>query len=172
MFISYGKPEPLPPLGRRILPWHLAGIFEGRDQDAWNALARYAANFEADATHPDPKDKAGWVRVKQVTDDRIEVRAGLHDQSLLDLGLRKEAQGLWKYKSHVYECKDGGVVVVSNFPPPAVENPAGRPSAVIGAVFTFYRAADGSLVALEEAFTGVGGGNMVFNKWWIWRRIE
>ena len=172
MFVSYGKPEPVPPLGRRILPWHLAGAFQNRDHDTWKALTHYAANIKADAADSDPTTEAGWVRVQELPDNLIEVRAGLHDQTLLSLVLRKEAQGLWKYRSHVYECKDGGLVVVNNFPPPAVENPAGRPSTVIGAVFTFYRTADGSLVALEEAYTGVSGGNMVFNKWWRWRRIE
>lgn len=172
MFISYGKPLPVPPLGRRLLPWHLAGAFQHRDNDDWDALARYAAAVGADAALSDPKTDAGWVRLQKLPDDRIEVQAGLHNQKMLDFQLRKEAQGVWNYKSHVYECSDGGLVIVGNFPPPLVENPGGRPSAGIGAFFTFYRTADGSLAALEEAFTGVGGGNMVFKKWWLWRQIE
>lgn len=172
MFVSYGKTEPVPPLGRRILPWHLAGAFQNGDHDAWNALTRYAANVEANATNSDSKGGAAWVRVQELPDNLIEVCAGLHDQTLLSFVLRKEAQGLWNYKSHVYKCKDGGLVVVGSFPPPTVENPGGKPSASIGAVFTFSRTVDGSLVGLEEAYTGVTGGNMIFNKWWIWRRIE
>jgi hypothetical protein len=172
MFVSYGKPVPVPPLGRRILPWHLAGAFQNIDKDAWNALARYAADVEANTTHSDQKSESDWVRVQMLPGNLIEVSAGLHNQTLLNFTVRKEAQGLWANKSHVYECKNGGLLVVSSFPPPTVENPAGRPSAIIHAVFTFYRTADGSLLALEEAYTGVGGGNMVFKKWWIWRRIE
>ena len=173
MFVSFGKPKPVPPLGRRLLPWHLAGVFQQRneDRDVWSGLTRYAAALEADAADSDRKDEAGWAQVRELPDSTVEVRAGLHDQTLLDLVLRKEAQGLWTYKSHIYECEHGGLAVIGGFPPPPVENPTGT-SIDVGAKFTFFRAADGSLVALEEAYTGVALGNMVFNKWWMWRRIE
>jgi hypothetical protein len=170
-FVTYGKPEPLRPLGRRILPWHLAGAFHHRDHNVWNALTRYAAILESDPTPSLPKDEAAWVHMKELPDGGIEVRAGFHDHSLLNLVLREESQGLWTYKSHVCECKDGGLVVIGSFPPPRVENPTADPLDV-GAKFTFFRATDGSLVGLEEAYTGVPQGNMVFNKWWRWRRIE
>jgi len=174
MFITFGKPEPIPPLGRRILTWHLAGAFKDKNKDyeMWNALTLYAAALEAEVTQSDQKDEAGWVEIQKLANSTIEVRTGLHDKTLLNFTLRKEAQGLWTYKSNVYNCKKGGLVIVNNFPPPPEENPNDILSAVIGAFFTFYRAVDGSLVALEEAFTGVDGGNMVFNKWWRWQRIE
>ena len=54
-FVTYGKPEPVPLLGRRILPWHLAGAFKGRDQEVWHALTQYAATIEAEANNSDPK---------------------------------------------------------------------------------------------------------------------
>ncbi len=170
MFISYGQPEPVPRLGRRVLPWHLAGAFPTQDVEVWGSLTRYAASLDAEATAVDPQ--TGWVRVLDLHDHRIELSAGLRDQTLLNLSLTQESQGLWTYKSHLYECKDGGLSVVAGFPPPSLENPTGAPTAAIGAWFTFYRATDGSLVALEEANTGVSGGNMVFNKWWRWQRIE
>ncbi|MBN2059816.1 MAG: hypothetical protein JW882_05300 [Deltaproteobacteria bacterium] len=172
MFITFGKPEPIPRLGRRILTWHLAGAFKDKDYEPWNALTLYAAALEAEVAQSDQKYEAGWVEIQNLTNSTIEVCAGLHDKPLLDFMLRKERQGLWTYKSHVYNCRQGGLVIVNNFPPPPEENPNNIPSAVIGAYFTFYRTVDGSLVALEEAFTGIEGGNMVFNKWWKWQRIE
>jgi len=78
---------------------------------------------------------------------------------------------LWNYKSHVYECEKDGIAVVSSFPPPPEEKPTQQKGA-IGAKFTFFRATDGSFIALEEAYTDVAQGNMVFSKWWRWRRIE
>lgn len=171
MFVTYGAPKPIPPIGRRVLPWHLAGEFDHKS-DVWATLSRYSALLKDYPSNSNRKDDAGWVQVQKLQSDLIEVRAGLHDQMLVLLKLRNEVQGWWTYRSHIYECEDGGLVVYGGFPPPPVENPAGRPSAVIGAVFTFYRTVDGSLVALEEAYTGVGRGNMLFNKWWIWRRIE
>jgi hypothetical protein len=169
-FVTYGKPQPVPLLGRRILPWHLAGAFNGRDQEEWNALTMYAATLEAAAYHSDPKDE-GWVEVQEAADRRIDIRVGLRGKTFLNFELRNESQGLWNYKSHVYECKEGGISVVGGFPPPPQENPTGQKGA-IGAKFTFFRATDGSLVALEEAYTGVAQGNMVFNKWWRWRPVE
>ncbi len=171
MFVTYGPPKPVPPLGRRILPWHLAGEFDHKGE-IWAALSRYNALLEDYPAKSNRKDDAGWVQVQKLQSGLIEVRAGLRDQTLLQLSLRNEAQGWWTYRTHIYECKDNGLMVYGGFPPPQVENPGNRPFAVIGAVFTFYRTADGSLAALEEAYTGVGGGNMVFNKWWIWQRLE
>ena len=170
-FVTFGKPMPVPPLGRRVLPWHLAGAFSGSDQEEWNALTTYAATLEAEALHSNPKDETGWVEVQEVAERAIEVRAGLHDRTLLKFVLRKEGQSLWTYKSHIYECEEGGIAVVGSFPPPPEENPTNQKGA-IGAKFTFFRGKDGSLIALEEAYTGVAQGNMVFNKWWRWRRIE
>ena len=161
MLITFGKPEPVPPLGRRILPWHLAGTFQAKDSRLWNALTHYAAVLG---------DDAGWVRVHELPEGPIEVRAGLRDQTLLDFLIGKEAQGLWAYKSLVYECEDGGLVIAGGFPPPPVENPTGSTHGV-GAKCTFFRGADGSLVMLEEQYSGVPQGNMLFSKWWRWRSL-
>ena len=170
-FITFGNPVPVPRLGRRVLPWHLAGAFDGRDQEDWNALNMYTDTLEAETRHSDPNGEAGWIEVQPVADIAIDVRAGLHDKTFLHFVVRNEAQSLWTYKSHVYECEKGGIAIVGSFPPPPEENPTGQKGA-IGAKFTFFRATDRSLVALEEAYTGVAQGNMVFNKWWRWQRIE
>jgi hypothetical protein len=171
LFVTYGKLLPVPPLGRRVLPWHLAGAFDSRDQKEWNALTTYADTLKAEAIHSNPKEMGGWVELQEVAESAIEVRAGLHDRTLLNFVLRKKGQGLWTTKSHVYDCKAGGQAVIGSFPPPPEENPTSQKGS-IGAKFTFFRATDGSLVALEEAYTGVAQGNMVFKKWWRWRRIE
>jgi hypothetical protein len=162
--VTYGEPEPLPPLGRRILTWHLAGAFGG---DVWNALERYDARL--DTAHPDAD--TGWVRVATMADGTVAIRAGRGDASLLELTLRKEAHGAGPYKSGVYQCEDGALVVTGAFPPPAVENPTGQRLAA-GAKFRFYRAADGSLIAIENKYADVNEGNLAFQKWWRWRRIE
>jgi len=170
-FVTYGKPEPLPALGRRLLPWQLAGAFRETDRELWSALNDYASILDANAVCPDANTKAGWVRVDEMPNSTVKVRAGYDGRVLVNLTLRKEAQGLWTYKSGIYECKEGGLVVFGSFPPPQEENPTNQ-NLDVGAKFTFFRAVDGSLVALEEAYTGVNQGNMVFKKWWRWRRIE
>lgn len=170
-FVTYGKPLSAPSLGRRVLPWTLAGVFHGKDQEDWNALTTYADRLEAENLHSGPNDEAGWVEIQEGKERTIEVRAGLDDRTLLKFTLRREDQGLWSYKSHVYECEDNGIAVVGNFPPPPAENPTDQ-NIAIGAKFTFFQAKDGSLVALEEAYSGVNQGNMAFNKWWRWRRIK
>lgn len=171
MFVSFGEPEPVPTLGRRVLAWHLAGAFQDRDVELWSALATNAPPQGSDPAAADEGETAGWVQIGGVAGEALEVRAGRNGDAFIEVALSKESQGLWTYKSHVYQCEEGGVAIVGSFPPPPVENPYGS-SAAIGAQFTFYRAVDGSLVALEEAHTGVGGGNMLFKKWWRWRRLE
>jgi hypothetical protein len=170
MFVPVGKPEPVPPLGRRILPWHLAGEFD-RKSDLWNTLGRYATTVEADVAYSDQKADTGWVRVQKLPDGLVEIRTGFRDQTLLNLALKKEVQSRWTYKSHIYTCKHGGLVVVGGFSPPPVENPTGATHGV-GARCTFFRAVDGSLVMPEKQYFGPPQGNMVFNKWWRWQPIE
>lgn len=163
-FVTYGKPELLSPLGRRILTWHLAGVFDG---EVWNALQRYAALL--DTAHPDMD--SGWVRVTRRPDGALGIQAGRDDKQVLDLTLRKESHGWGRYKSGVYDCKDGGLMVIGAFPPPPVENPTGQ-RLEAAAKFTFFRAADGSLVGLEEKYADVVEGNLAFKKWWRWRWID
>jgi len=170
-FVTFGEPVPLPPLGRRVLSWHLAGVFDRGDQEEWNALTMYATALEAAVRHAGSRREAGWVEVHEVADKIISVSAGLNGKTFLKLVLRNEAQGLWTNKSHVYQCEMGGIAIYGSFPPPPKENPTSQ-EVSIGAKFTFFRATDGSLVALEEAYTGVTQGNMVFKKWWRWRPIE
>jgi hypothetical protein len=174
-FLTYGKPLPVPPLGRRVLSWHLTGVLESRDLNEWNSLTAYADALEAEVLHSDSQDWTGWVELQEMAEGAIEVRAGLHDKTFLKFVLRKEGQSLWAFKSHVYECKEGGISVVNTFPAPPEEKPTGQ-NCVIAAKFTFFRATDGSLVALEEphAYTGPaqGSSNMLFKKWWRWQRIE
>lgn len=170
-FVTYGKPLPPPPLGRRTLTWHFAGSFSSRDQALWNALTRYANALNAEAAKSGPKGEAGWVEVRGPENGTVEVHAGIQHRTFLEFSIRKEAQSLWTYKMHIYQCENGGLVVIGSFPSPPEESPTGQ-SAVIGAKFTFFRAADKSLIALEEAYTGVLEGNMEFNKWWRWRPVD
>jgi hypothetical protein len=162
-FIPLGPPHPVPPLGLRLLPWHLAGQFD-EESATWLSLENYAALA-------DRVSDAGWVRVREQPDGSIAISAGLDDETLLRVALTRESQGIWTYKPQVYKCNDGGLVVYGAFPPPPVENPRGQPFAV-GAICTFYPAADGSLVMLEEAYTGVDQGTMSFSKWWRWLPVE
>jgi hypothetical protein len=172
MGVSYGKPMPVPPLGRRVLPWHVAGAFDSRDDDVWNSLATYASALDSEDRGAEKPGAIGWVEIRNAADGTLQVRAGLRDRTYVNVALSRKGQGLWTYKSHVYECAKGGIVIVGAFPPPPAENPYGMQTSGIGAEFTFYPASDGSLVALEEAYTGVTGGNMIFNKWWRWRRMD
>ena len=153
----------VPPLGLRLLPWHVAGEFDEKSE-TWLRLKDYAA--QSDHLKDD-----GWVQIRERPDGSIAVRAGLHDQTLLRVTLNKKPQGFWTYKRQRYQCKGSGLVVYGAFPPPPQENPSGAPYAV-GAKCTFYRAVDGSLVMLEEAYTGVPQGTMLFSKWWRWRLVE
>ena len=171
MFITYGDPEPVPALGRRVLAWHLAGAFEDADPEVWGPLAVDAPPLDSAPAGPEDGPARGWVEIRGPEGDTLAVRAGRDGTPFLEMELREESPGLWTYKSHVYQCEGGGVAIIGSFPPPPVENPHGA-SAAIGAQFTFYRAVDGSLVALEAAHTGVRDGNMVFKKWWRWRRLE
>ncbi len=163
MFIPVGPEEPAPPLGTRLLPWHLAGEFD-EGSETWSSLMAFAAQ-------PDLGNGAGWVRIRGEPDDALLVAAGLDDQTILQMALSRRRQGLLTYKPGRYKCEGGGVVIYGAFPPPPEENPTGAAYGV-GARCTFYRAVDGSLVMLEDAYTGVPQGTMLFKKWWRWRPVE
>lgn len=162
-FIPLGPPHPVPPLGLRLLPWHLAGQFD-EESATWLSLENYAALA-------DRVSDAGWVRVREQPDGSIAISAGLDDETLFRVSLTSGSRSIWTNKPQVYKCNDGGLAVYGAFPPPPVENPRGQPFAV-GAKSTFYPAADGSLVMLEEAYTGVDQGTMSFSKWWRWLPVE
>ena len=143
MFVKYGHAPAAPRLGRRILPWHLAGAFASSDPEAWSALTAFSAALGADAAPANTENQAGWVQVQQQQPDGvISVRAGLAEQTLVSVVLSKEAQGPWEYKSHTYDCKDHGLKVVGSFLAPAVENVGGG-TGHAGAAFTFFRTVDG-----------------------------
>jgi len=163
MFIPVGPDEPAPPLGTRLLPWHLAGEFD-EGSATWSSLMDYAAQ-------PDLGDGAGWVRIHEQPDGALLVVVGLDDETILQMTLSRRRQGLLTYKPRRYKCGGGGVVIYGAFPPPPEENPTGATHGV-GARCTFYRATDGSLVMLEDAYTGVHQGTMLFEKWWRWRLVE
>ena len=167
--LPFGRPD-VPALGRRVLPWHLAGVF-GSDKEDWDALTAYETAVGAALLRTGLDDEAGWVEVRESTDGGITVQAGLHDQAMVSFALRKERQGLWDYKSHVYTCSNQGLAVAGIYPAPPVENPLGHEPST-NAEFTFYRASDGSLVGIESDSGGVAGGTTLFQKWWRWRRIN
>lgn len=167
------KPFPILPLGRRILPWQLAGIQlygdyyhqqHDNNQDLWNALERYSEDIEAETVQPGLNKKADWVRVLNLPDNRIEVNAGLHERTAVRFVLKKEFSIFTT--TNLYACKDGGVMIYSGFLRPAVETVEGHNTAYATAFFTFYRTVDGSLVAFEE------GTDWIFGKFWLWRRVE
>ena len=168
-------PPPRPPRGRRILPWVLSGTFQENSPEDWNALTHYAAPLEADSAESLPDDKTGWVQVSKLPDSIIEIRAGLHDQTFIKLEISQGGQPLFSNKSHLYHCNGGKLEVYGSFPPPSVENPFNSTSNVIS-LFTFFRAVDGSLVMIEERFTGPSrepvNSPFPIDEWWHWQRIE
>jgi hypothetical protein len=165
-----GFGDPVPPLlvGRRILPWHIAGAFAENDPDEWQKLSQYTSALEAESARSGAALAAGWVRIQELSDGRLHITAGIDDCPVLNLDLRKEAQAWAFAQSHRYICKDGGLVVTGSFPPPREENPRGSDRA--HAHFSFFRAEDGSLVMLEDVYAGSQA--VLFKKWWRWRQIR
>lgn len=168
--IPFGSQIPVPQLGRRILPWHLTGVMAEPDEPLRQGLERFSAAIGADA------DGAGWVRVQPGPGERLEVRCSVGDEVILAFELepdrdRSAWNQLWTLPKG-YSLQDGGLVVHSAFPLPAIErSPAaaaeGR-NASAGGAFRFQRAVDGSLVMLESLQSADGGQEIVFRKWWRW----
>ncbi len=153
---------PSPKLGRRVLPWMLAGVFRPNDP-AWGEMLRYQQSLTTESGK-----ESAWVRIRQDKDGRIEIRAGIGDVVKFVHELRHEEIGTRGYPSaYTYDWEDGGMLVISGFPEPHEENPNGG---IAHANCYFYRARDGSLVMAEEMFHG--RGTLKFKKWWRWRRMD
>lgn len=165
LFVPIGGVKPAAELGRRHLIWHLCGEFRG---DSWDELAEMAAAIEAENLRLGSTNSAGWVRVREEPAGSIKVSAGLGERALIRRELVPKRQPLWTYQPNRYQRRAGGVEVRGVFPSPAVENPMGIPNPTMGAICTFYRARDGSLIMLENPYAGVAGGNLEFQKWWRW----
>jgi hypothetical protein len=167
----FGSPPPAPPLGRRVLAWHLAGTGKGKEE--WAALIAYAGSVEADLFPSGRGEDPGWVRVQQQPGGLIEVQAGLREQASVQFAIREYSgwgEG-FAGAARAYQCREGGLTVWGGFEPPPAENPSGETGGAY-AKCTFSRAVDGSLVMLEEPYAGVPRGTMAFKKWWRWRPIE
>jgi hypothetical protein len=167
----FGSPTPAPPLGRRVLTWHLAGT--GKGEEEWAALVAYAGSLDADVFPSGRGEDPDWVRVQRLPGGLIEVQAGLREQTSVQFAIR-ESSGWWESftgAAQTYQCQEGGLTLWGGFQPPPVENPSGDTRGA-SAKCTFSKAADGSLVMLEEPYVGVPRGTMSFNKWWRWRQIE
>jgi hypothetical protein len=162
LFVPIGPPEPTPALGRRVLPWHLAG--EGdQASEVWKQLKEFAIQTSVDGN-------AGAVDVREGLDEVIEVRVLVNEQTFLQLDLHK-GQRHWTYAPQRYECKSGALIVHGAFLPPPEENPTGAPEGV-AATNRFYAGVDGSLLMLEVPVAGAVGHDVLFQKWWRWRRVD
>jgi hypothetical protein len=170
LLVTYGERKPIPELGRRLLPWHLAGAMP-RDSDLWSTLEHFSKVLTGEAENLSRNSDSGWVRVRPGSDDRIQVEAGLDGSTLLDFEIIRGRQGYWTLRGRTYDCRGGGLVIAGAFPPPPVENPTAHPEPA-AAWHTFHRAVDGSLVMLEDQYVGQPEGTLVFKKWWRWRPID
>ena len=175
MFVTFGPPRPVPALGRRILSWQLAGADGPADGDLWSGLERFAAAMRADPAHPDGQDEVGWVRVSAGAAGRFDIDCGIAEDTLLTFVLGPSPapslwEALWFLPAHGYTTVDGAMVIHGAFPASPVESRPG-PNRFAGGSFTFHRAVDGSLVMLESLHWAPAGGEVVFRKWWRWRRI-
>lgn len=173
--VPMGPPVPLPPLGRRVLAWHLAGSAGPADGDLWRGLERFAAALGADDDHPDGRDDLGWVRVERVEGDRYDVQCGVDGETLASFELAPSpSQGLFARLWTVppgYVVDAGALVVHSVFPAGLVERSPGA-HGLAGGSFTFWRSADGSLVMLESPHYAPPGGEVSLRKWWRWRPVQ
>lgn len=174
-FVPVGEPERNATFGRRILPWHLAGLQGSNMQEQWGAIKQFAGEVEPDAEHPEGREEGGWVKVAGQSDGEIRVECGVKGESrgrfvLAPAGKRPALAGLWS-NPRGYRIEDGGVKVVATFPVPEIERDGGVSALATGS-FTFYRAADGSLVMLENLFGAPSTNTLVFQKWWRWRPVQ
>jgi hypothetical protein len=165
LFVPIGGVKSEVALGRRHLIWHLCGEFCG---GSWEELAEVAAAIETENIRLGSTNSAGWVRVQEEPAGIIKVSAGLGERTLIHRELVPKPQPLWTYQPNRYQRRAGAVEVRGVFPSPPVENPMGIPNPSMGALCTFYRARDGSLIMLENPYGGVAGGNMESQKWWRW----
>jgi hypothetical protein len=160
MFVPIGPPEPTPALGRRLLPWHLAGEFD-ETSEIWKQLKQFSIQASVDGN-------AGAVDVRELPDGVIQVRVLVNQQPFLQFDLH-EGQRHWTYAPQRYECRSGALIVHGSFLPPQQENPIGAPGGV-AVVNSFYAGVDGSLLMLEVPVGGSVGQDGLFQKWWRWRK--
>lgn len=175
MFIPVGGPIATPTLGRRLLPHYFAGI--GHDQQLQQREVFYfLAELDPDEDHPDGHEDRGWVRLTRKPVDncyRVEFGVDGLPPHAFDFDPRKAPA--WHqdllHLTNANSMYDGalkyyGVLLVSH-----AESSNGR-LGTSGATFTVYKAADGSIVILESPYWAQAGGEVVFKKWWRWRRID
>lgn len=174
-FVPIGGRVPNPSLGRRTLAWHLAGLSGKDDGELWKGLERFSAALMPDARHPDGREDLGWVRLSRGAADAIDVRCGVDSETILEFVLERDTDSTFLAelgsRPSGYAVVDGGVQVCSTFPASPAECSPGPDATAVG-YFTFHPAADGSIVMLESLYGAPAGGEIAFQKWWRWRRIE
>lgn len=172
-FVTFGPPVPPPRLGRRILPWHLAGCAGPEDQELWSALERFADALEPDAEHPDGREELGWVRLVERGEGTLDVACGVGGETLCSFALEPApagSGGIWRLPRGS-TLVDGALVVHGAYRVSPLECSPGAERVAAG-TFAFRRAVDGSLLMLESPSWAPAGGEVVFRKWWRWRTIR
>jgi len=165
--VPVGPEVDAPVLGRRLLPWHLAGASEaspefppypaGSPPDLWAGLEQYTEALGVDLDAPGDESGTDWVRIQAVPEGRLAVTAGRAEAVLLAFDSPQAA-----------DCKDGALEIGGGFRSPPSEG-----AETVYAFHHFYRAVDGSLVMLESQSWASGNGKTLsFDKWWRWRRLE
>ncbi len=178
-FISYGDPKTPPIVGRRILPWHLIGFQDEKHAGVLKELEAFSAALRRDAQHPDGQDDLGWVRLSNATRGETNVltmecgvdREPMVTATLIPTPKQTPVEWLTKMPGGYRILEDGAYEINSSFPASALEHfPDSNPHAA--GTFRFYRTTDGSLVMLESLHYAPAGGEVTFQKWWRWRRVD
>ncbi|MBS0197270.1 MAG: hypothetical protein JSR77_10975 [Planctomycetes bacterium] len=178
-FISYGDPKTPPVVGRRILPWHLIGFQDEKHADVLKQLEAFSVALKPDAQHPDGQDDLGWVRLKcsrPGESNGIIMECGVDREPMVTTTLvptpkQTPVDWLTTMPGGYRILEDGAYEINSSFPASALEHFPDSTRNAAG-TFRFYRTADGSLVMLESLHFAPAGGEVTFQKWWHWRRIE
>lgn len=165
--VPVGPEVDAPALGRRLLPWHLAGASEtspelplypaGSPAGLWAGLEQYTEALGVDLDASGDESGADWVRIRAASEGRLAVTAGRAEAVLLAFASPQPA-----------DCKDGALEIGGGFRSPPIEG-----AETVYASHHFYPAVDGSLVMLEsQSWAERNGRTLSFDKWWRWRRIE
>ena len=175
-FVPIGAPD-IPQLGRRVLPWHLA--VHSSDQQR-ESLARFDAALQKAYAQGGAAAGIGWVRLSRSANGAFDVRCGLDQTTTVSFTLSPASpqsflQSIWSTPDG-YTIEDGAIVTNSVIATSPLERKADSAASLGNAAghFRFWRAADGSLVMLENLYweySMPGRGSLVFQKWWRWRPV-
>ncbi len=175
-FRPWGAGDPLrtpyepQPVGRRLLPAFFCGTGVAMKRER-SEVYYFLAELEPDADHPDGREDRGWVRLtrKPATHSyRVEFGVDGLPPHAFEFDPMQTAKGFWAhFDSHTSAAlADGGLGTWATYSLSMLEGLGWA-----AAELTMYRAADGSLVVLEDAFWA-NSSQGLFQKWWRWTRIE